>query len=1115
MLPVKGKKYTFPAREIEVNHESGKLFFNINAFGNTYRVPAYNFQRDDIPDSITCVFRSDGKMEQDLETILPQFYSVGEDYSFCVLSDLQAGGYKVRDDANGFTFTLTDFGHKRLQRFKRIVCRVKGISNGTLQLSLVDFKQERRNTETISAEHVALFDPEGTITGEWIMNFMRSHSELSEAFTLCEAADPRWVIAALEAVERNFAQWLNPKGAAHPEAYMQRKLRWLERYIAIATGLLERGSILGSFPASSHDGIQARLARIITHAGDYREAIWLLLDGREQTFINDAIDTLKLSGYLYQPERRMRVLMSLFTLRTEYIRRYVADIFDIIRDRHAQPRFDKLFSKAFIEMLDIFIQNESKLVDTGNKASVREMVAALAMHLLLTSGREFASWNLYRTMLYRYASMLIDKRSSALIDKAFCTLLGENEDALEYSWHDLNDVSLLCSTRLTRPVQHRGMPVQGVFEGSTAAIKLRDGGITLTRLDNTANARNMLPVDMFVPRRVQVMLERRPTEKISTDDTDLSHLHLVWNELQQSLTDPEKATTVPKVEHMVEKVRPEIGQTVKVRIIGVSPDNIHTFICNVEETNYCGQGTIDTRDIVIYPLAPRVDEFIDFDTHRPFLLNAEVDGYDAETDMLHFNMRQSVRELTVRLAQEAHDTHEECRTFLYEYRAQTKQWLGVTDAGFPVIIKAPREELAVSTTIYTQVDYINARPDKLFINAHFVDHDDSADDTLYLFKRNAFYYLMKTYADGALYEYSPVYASSETFGEEPETPSSDPEIYLQPEAVRELIRLVDSVAMLRHTDYAPTYNHLALARLMAVILDDTFLREVYSVKMSLVEALWAFAAVGRIDREKFDAIERRASMFALGDPDTRRRLMLLQVLSRLDTPWQESGVLVDAASNNDNATLSDLARLVMSYNFLRGIEVYEARQALKREIYRLLDLNMPDELHTRVAQDEDLYTEFKTSLIYPPERDRHMTADPRLQVADIMRGIDAMLNQKGGTLFIGVNNAGMPVGLHSDFVYLNDGIDDYDLQDVKDKFRLMLDNGIRHHFGAAPEGILLYPDYVNPEFDFIDGQWVCRINVRKAPKVIPMTDGSVYVRGINGKGAPLTPKEIKALRGES
>ena len=1110
MTPDKGKKYTFPAREIEVNRESGKLFFNINAFGKTYRVPAYSFQRDNLPESITCVLRPDGKMEQDIDTILPQFYTVGEDYAFCVLSGLKAGGYKVRDDLNGFTFPLTDFGRRRLQRFKRIVCRVKAIENGTVQLALVDYEKERPASLAVVPEQIAMFDPESAITGEWIMKFMRSHSVLGEALALCESSDPRWVIAALEAVERNFAQWLNPKGSPRPEAYMQRKLRWLERYIAIATGVLERGSILGAFPPSSHEGIQARLSRIITHAADYREAIWLLLDGREQAFIDDAIDTLKLSGYLYQPERRMRVLMSLFTLRTEYLRRYVTDIFDIIRDRHAQPRFDKLYSKAFIEMLDIFIQNESKLVDSVNKASVREMIVALALQLLLTSGRDFASWNLYRAMLYRYASMLIDKRSRELIDKAFCTLLGENEDAVEFGWNDLDDVSLLCSTRLSRPVQHRGMPVQGVYEGSTAMIRLRDRVITLSHPD-TSGSHNVIPADMFAPRRVQVMLDGKLDEKPSADMADLSRLHALWNELEQALCSPQKPMATKTEPPVKTPVTPAVGQTVSVRIVGALADNPHNFLCVVEEDGYKGQGTINTFDIVIYPLAAKVEDFRDFESGKPFLLKAVVEEVDSATGLLRFSMRKGIRELTIKLATEARDTREECRTYLYDYRSATNQWFGVTDAGFPVVFKAPREELMPNEVVYTQVDYINSRPDnRLFINGHFLDIEEKTDN-LFKFKRNAFYYLLSRYADGALY--TPPVDSVQTDTDEGTVAlPQEPEIYLQPDEVRELIRLVDSVASMCHADYAPAYNHLALARLLSAILDDSFLREVYEVKMTLIEALWAFAAMGRIDRDKFDALDRRASMIAQGDPDTRRSLTVLRVLSRLDTPWQESGVLVDAAAGADDTLLGALARLVMSYNFLRGIEVYEARQALKREIYRLLDLRMPDELHTRVAAEEDLYTEFKASLVYPPERDRHMSADPRLQVADIMKGIDAMLNQKGGTLFIGVNNAGVPVGLHADFMYLNGGVDGYDLQDVKDKFRLLLDNGMRRHFGAAPEGVVLYPDYVKPEFDFIDGKWVCRIDVRRAPVVIPMTDGAVYVRGINGKGDPLTPKEIKSLR---
>lgn len=1111
MTPEKGKKYTFPAREIELNRESGKLFFNINAFGTTYRVAAYNFQRDNFPDSITCVMRSDGKMEQDLDTILPQFYTVGEDYIFCVLSDLQAGGYKVRDDLNGFTFTLNDFGKKRLQRFKRVVCRVKEIVDGTLKLKLVDYESERPAEVAggISAESIAMFDPEGTLSGERLMSLMRSHGVLSEALTLCEDGDPRWVIAALEAVERSFPQWLNTKGAARPEQSMLRKLRWLERYIAIATGVLERGSILGAFPVSSHEGIQARLSRIITHAGDYREAITLLLDGRDQAYIDDAIDTLKLSGYLYQPERRMRVLMSLFTLRTEYLRRYVTDIFDIIRDRHSQPRFDKLYSRAFVEMLDIFIQNESRLVDGTDKGAVREMIVALAQQLLLTSGREFASWNLYRAMLYRYASMLIDKRSAVLIEKAFCTLLGENEDPLEFGWHDLYDVSMLCSTRLSRPVQHRGPSVQGIYEGAESELRLRDGNITLSHADG--QGRNVIPAEMFAPRRVQILLSGRLSERIAGDTTDLSRLHMQWNEIELALLTPEVTPIIaPKKSAADEGRTPDVGDEVSVRIINTLPEDPHTFVCAIEEPGFKGQGTINTFDIVIYPLAPRVEDFVDFDSKLPFLLKARVESIDPKTGMLRFSMRQGIRELSIRLATEARDMAEECTTFLYDYRSATDQWLGVTDAGFPVLFKSPRDEkLAVNQVVYSRVDYINdSRPDRLFINSSFVDVDNSPEDN-HLFKRNAFYYLMSQYADGHLYQDEAAGVGSAIDNMAPEPPTT--EIYLQPAEVRELIRLIDSVATLRNTDYVPTYNHLALARLMSALIDDTFMRELFSVKMALVENLWAFAAVGRIDRERLDLLERRAAFVAAADPDTRRRLMLLRVLSRLDTPWQEAGALVDAAAEGDNTTISALARLVMSYNFLRGIEVYEARQALKREIYRLLDLPLPDTLHTRVAPEEDLYTEFKSSLVFPPDRDRHMKADPRLQVSDIMKGIDALLNQQGGTLFIGVNNAGMPIGLHNDFVCLNGGIDDYDIQDVKDKFLLLLDNGMRQHFGAAPAGVVLYPDYVKPEFDFIDGQWVCRVDVRRAPVLIPMTDGAVYVRRINGKGEPLSQKEIKAL----
>ena len=85
-------------------------------------------------------------------------------------------------------------------------------------------------------------------------------------------------------------------------------------------------------------------------------------------------------------------------------------------------------------------------------------------------------------------------------------------------WNDLDDVSLLCSTRLLRPVQHRGIPVQGVYESSSAIIRLRDGIITIAHSDHAA-LRNVLPSDMFAPRKVQVLLNEKLPEKPAVTST--------------------------------------------------------------------------------------------------------------------------------------------------------------------------------------------------------------------------------------------------------------------------------------------------------------------------------------------------------------------------------------------------------------------------------------------------------------------------------------------------------------------------------------------------------------------------------------------------------------------
>ena len=146
----------------------------------------------------------------------------------------------------------------------------------------------------------------------------------------------------------------------------------------------------------------------------------LIKDRKDQTYIDDTLERLRLSGYLYNPEERMRVAMALFSLRKKSVSNYIDAIFDIIRKSHDNRRFMHLFAKAFIEMLDMYISNESRRIDaltgSGTDATeIRQMIKALSLRLLLGGGDNDSQLELYRSMHYRYVSLLSTANSVQLL----------------------------------------------------------------------------------------------------------------------------------------------------------------------------------------------------------------------------------------------------------------------------------------------------------------------------------------------------------------------------------------------------------------------------------------------------------------------------------------------------------------------------------------------------------------------------------------------------------------------------------------------------------------------------------------------------------------------------
>ena len=103
-----------------------------------------------------------------------------------------------------------------------------------------------------------------------------------------------------------------------------------------------------------------------------------------------------------------------------------------------------------------------------------------------------------------------------------------------------------------------------------------------------------------------------------------------------------------------------------------------------------------------------------------------------------------------------------------------------------------------------------------------------------------------------------------------------------------------------------------------------------------------------------------------------------------------------------------------------------------------LDMQLPE---TSFVAAEDEVTELKTSMIYPADN-KGMRPDEKKQIKELLTVVCSMLNSRGGTLYVGVNNMGFAVGIEPDFDYLSKAPGRYDLTQMKDQYDLKFRNSV-------------------------------------------------------------------------
>ena len=197
-------------------------------------------------------------------------------------------------------------------------------------------------------------------------------------------------------------------------------------------------------------------------------------------------------------------------------------------------------------------------------------------------------------------------------------------------------------------------------------------------------------------------------------------------------------------------------------------------------------------------------------------------------------------------------------------------------------------------------------------------------------------------------------------------------------------------------------NAMAIARLIGDETSVNFLR----FSASYLRALVSFAANDNIH----DIVLKNYEEFAETDA-VKTRLEVIDILKEYGRgEYSEKLQQAIAGYAESNPNLSKLARLVQAANSIRETLTPATLNTLKREIVKNLSLETEEdvEIDTYGAQYlgiESQTVEFKTSMVYPPEKNAYPN-QPQ-QTTNVLRAICGFLNsQIGGTVYVGVNDQG-------------------------------------------------------------------------------------------------------------
>lgn len=1084
--------------DFPVNKEYGddEPFFRLITDGGEVQLPKLQFQKDQpLPDYLSCRVKGyNGDtpvLGHNMPRYVSEFYADGfskqQEFEFRVISisDATKGYYRLADE-NGLIFNLRET--------KTILARGQMIKCKFERLEPNFFKLYRSTTDKqfpmLKLSQIANKLEIHGLNATKLENALVEIPEMKNALDEMNHGRPIWVITGIRAIRQSLPRLFSWAIENYQSDSIAEVINGYERLLLF---LLQGSEFLRNIKGNERTELQAEITAQIEQLDIYRQTLNIVATQSEHKFINNLLNNLKKSGYIYHPTTQFSIMMTLFRMSPELVNSSLRDIFDALMGWDLSTWKAEPFRQAFVEQLEIYIKDTRVEIDSflqaetvaDNEIIIRVLTAIAIQQSLLTDGDSIDK-QLNKSLFYRYLSVLKNAKAAVLLEKAYLSLMGVYLPN-DYIWSDIKEPTMMMTRSSVDPPKNATLSsTPRYFISGKIEVEIGSEGITIAKTDD--NAINIVPNGLLAwpGLKVNVTAKAFNRQKIRT----LEGHSEFWNNIENSLFLPDTPVTTPLTEPQTKRT-PYLDDIVRIeidRVITNANDinRIEGFECKIVDDHFVDcRGILPASNIVNYNLHGVTVGTFRHDDGKHMQFDAQVVDID-DNDTLIFSLEEAATQAIRDMA----NVGETC--FCVVTKDNGRSYSAISENGFGLYVNKedmslpPFRKGNVISVVITGNNY----------GAIQSVAEEGPIDNFFFSNARALHNLLEAIA-----------VNNDIRSEDIQLDEDD---LISAEEIRELIEIFRFKAS-SESDILTAFDYLSYSRLLAIIIDDQQLASTLKAHKDILQLHQYYAKNKRVD---IDSIEKILSI----SPESvyiRRMASRLQIVASLGHT-EDNSLLWEVINNSVIDIEKELAQMVLSYNLLYDMNREDATLAVIQDnIARKLNVSS-EQRDLKYYGAESQYVEFKSSLVYPARKGKNglSVADPDRQEFEILHIIAGFLNSTGGTLYLGVNDDHYERGLDEDFTFYrmdNTERNTKFRRSIKtiDNYANYLQNLIDNSFSLGKN----VGDYAKTYIDEESVKGVVAVKIAPCPHIVYL-DNTIYVRH-GGKTEPYTRlEEINLLKSD-